>query len=421
MGEFIAVMMAAAGFVAVIMVFVVIVKQFLYVGRPNEILIFSGRDRLRADGSHVGFRTVIGGRTIKIPILETVNRMDLRVIPVTISIEGAYSQGGIPLNVHAIANVKLSSDPDKIDNAIERFLGRDRNEVARVARETLEGNLRGVLANLTPEQVNEDRAEFAKSLFAEAMPDLRSLGLELDTLKVQSVSDDKGYLDSIGRRQSAELIRESRIAEATNRAEASVLDASNQLKKAVAKINAQKNIATAEAQRRITDAQTKSKALVAEERSKIGAAIAKSMANIDVQRARIEQVKRQLEADVIRPAHAKKSELELQARANVAKTIEEGRANAEALRSLLQVWHEAGDAARPIFLIQQFDAILNNMLSTIQDIKIDKITVIDSRLEGLDRNAAPAIKAASASEQIKQTMDLDLPRLLQGVAALSNK
>lgn len=404
-------------FIAIIAILAIgfAVTNLIVICQPNEVLIFSG-----ASGS-LGYEIVHSGRKVRIPIIHRVDRLDVTNMPIDLNVINAYSKGGIPLNVRGVANVKVGTREPYINNAVERFLELPRETIMQVAKDTLEGNLRGVLATLTPEQVNEDRAKFAQSLFAEAMPDLRELGLELDTLKVQSISDEKGYLDSIGRRQSAELIKQSRIAEASNRAEASVLDASNQLKKAVAKITAQRAIATAEAQRRITDAQTKSKALVAEERSKIGAAIAKSMANIDVQRARIEQVKRQLEADVIRPAHAQKSELELQARANVAKTIEEGRANADALRSLLQVWHDAGDAARPIFMIQQFDAILNNMLATVQDIKIDKITVIDSRLEGVDRNATPALKAASASEQIKQTMDLDLPKLLQGVAALSGK
>ena len=382
---------------------------------PNEVLIFSGASNER------GYEIVHSGKKLRVPLFHRVDRLDVTNMPIDLSVQNAYSKGGIPLNVRGVANVKIGTREPYINNAVERFLDLPRETIMQVAKETLEGNLRGVLATLTPEQVNEDRAEFAKNLFAEAMPDLRVLGLELDTLKVQSVSDDKEYLDSIGRRQSAELLKQSRIAEASHRAEASVLDASNQLKKAQAKITAQKSIATAESQRRITDAQTKAVALVAEERSRIGSAFAKAKASMDVQHARIEQVKRQLEADVIRPAHAKRSELELQARANVASTIEEGRANAEALRALLAIWHEAGEAARPIFLIQQFDAILDNMLATIQEIKIDKITVIDSRLEGLDRNASPAIKAASASEQVRQTMDLDLPKLLQGVAALSQK
>ena len=409
------------GITALVLILVLIVitgaiavTNLIEICQPNEVLIFSG-----SNNADQGYEIVHSGRKVRIPLLHAVDRLDVTNMPIDINVSNAYSKGGIPLTVRGVANVKVGTREPLISNAVERFLGMRREQIMQVAKETLEGNLRGVLATLTPEQINDDRLLFAQSLFDEGTPDLRGLGIELDTLKIQSVSDDKGYLDSIGRRQSAELIKQSRIAEARNRAEASVLDSDNQLKKAIAKINAQKSISKADAARRVTDAQTKAEAMVSEERSKIGSAIAKASANIDVQRARIEQVRRQLEADVILPAHAKKSELELEARAGVARTIEEGRANAEALRELLSVWQAAGDSARPIFLIQQFDTIMDSMLSTIQEIKIDKITVIDSRLEGIDRNATPALRAASASEQIKQTMGLDLPNLLQGVASLS--
>lgn len=73
---------------------------------------------------------------------------------------------------------------------------------ARMAKETLEGNLRGVLATLTPEEVNADKIKFAQSLLTEAEDDRRHIGLELDTLKIHDVSDEVSYPDSIGRRQS---------------------------------------------------------------------------------------------------------------------------------------------------------------------------------------------------------------------------
>jgi len=162
-----------------------ILKSFLYIGRPNEILIFSGGEHKQLDGSTRGYRLIRAGFAVRNPLIETVDRLDLRVIPVNIHIKGAYSKGGIPLNVHAIANIKISKDPQKIGQAIERFLGRDRSEIMRVAQETLEGNLRGVLATLTPEEVNESREKFAKQLLEEASDDLRALGLELDTLKIR--------------------------------------------------------------------------------------------------------------------------------------------------------------------------------------------------------------------------------------------
>src|SRR4030095_12052447 len=152
--------------------------------------------------------------------------MDLRTIPVNINVVGAYSQGGIALNVHAVANVKVSSQPVALKNAIERFLGRDPEEIRRVAKETLEGHLRGVLATLTPEEVNEDRLKFANALVEEAEADFLKLGLTLHTLKILNVSDEVRYLDSIGRQQIAAVIRDAEIAETTAVSDAKQVEAS---------------------------------------------------------------------------------------------------------------------------------------------------------------------------------------------------
>ncbi len=151
-----------------LLILLAISKQFLYIGKPNEVLVFSGRSRQLADGTTIGYREVLGGGwTFLWPIIEKVDRMQLTTIPIEINTTNAYSAGGIPLSVHAVANVKVSSKPDRVKNAIERFMGRDPLEIQRVAKETLEGHLRGVLARLTPEEVNEDRLKFAQELTGE--------------------------------------------------------------------------------------------------------------------------------------------------------------------------------------------------------------------------------------------------------------
>lgn len=405
------------GIAAVILVTAYIaVNNLIEICTPNEVLIFSG-----AAEKGRGYTVLHAGSKVRIPLFHRVDRMDVTNMVIDISVRNAYSKGGIPLDIRGVANVKIGTHSNLITNAVERFLGMSREQIIAVSKETLEGNLRGVLATLTPEEVNQDRVKFAKQLLHEATSDLSKLGLDLDTLKIQSVSDDKGYLDSLGRQKSAELLMQSRVAEAKNRAEASVLDAENQLRTAIAKLNAQKSIIEADASRRIQDAQTKAQAMVAEERSKIGSAIAKAEASINVQEARVEQVKRQLHADVIRPAQARKRELEFQARANVASTIEEGRARADALRALIQTWRDSGTSARSVFVMQQFDTIMDSMLSTIEDIQIDKITIIDSKISQLDEHASAPIKAASASEQLKQTMDVDIPGMIRGLSGLQSK
>ena len=183
------------------------IARFLYLCRPSEILIFSGRKHRLADGTIVGSRVVFGGRAWRVPIIETAQSMQMLSMPIDVAVQGAYTKVGIPLKVRAIAVIKLSSDPTVVMNAIERFLGRGLGDIQQVAKETLEGNLRGVLATLTPEEVNEDRLKFADSLAAEVEQDLAKLGLHLDVLKIQHVTDDANYLASIGRERIAHVQR----------------------------------------------------------------------------------------------------------------------------------------------------------------------------------------------------------------------
>src|SRR5690606_10157355 len=118
--------------------------------------------------------------------------------------------------------------------------GKSREEIRKIAKETLEGNLRGVMASLTPEELNEDKIKFAERLVDEAEEDLGRLGLTLDTLKIQNVWDDVSYLDSIGRIRNSEIQRNAAIAEAEAHALSAVRDASNRRETEIARIEAAK-------------------------------------------------------------------------------------------------------------------------------------------------------------------------------------
>ncbi|HET9989435.1 MAG TPA: SPFH domain-containing protein, partial [Kofleriaceae bacterium] len=296
-------------------------------------------------------------------------------------------------------------------NAVERFLGNTREQIMAVARETLEGNLRGVLSTLTPEEVNQDREKFAGELLHQADHDLARLGLELDTLKIQHVSDDKGYLASIGRRSTAELFKRSRIAEAENHALAAENSASNLMNQEIAKVDAEIRTARAEGQRRIAEAQTRKGALVAESKGQVLAQLAKASADLDVQKARLAQVRYQLIADKVRPAEAKKAQMVQQAKGAASKIIEDGKATAAAIRSLGETWAKAGDSARQIFVAQKLQSLVATMMDTVGDMPINKVTVIDKELAANGGNFA--LKAAITNEQLKQMLGVDLAALAQ--------
>ena len=188
-------------------IFVWFLKSFLCVCKPNEVVILSGRQHKSKSGKKLGYRVLTGGRAIRIPILETVKRINVTTTPIRLEIRKAYSKGGTPVNIQAIANVKVSSNPHLVGNAIERFLDRDYQEIIRVSQETLEGNLRAIIATLTPQQINEDRLRFAQRVTSDISKDFEKLGLEIDTLKIQNVSDDVEYLNSLSREQIALIIR----------------------------------------------------------------------------------------------------------------------------------------------------------------------------------------------------------------------
>jgi len=384
-------------------------RNLLYICGPNEVLIFSGGQRV-VEGRQVGYRVIKGGSSVRRPLLERVDRLDLTNMIIEVSVTSAYSKGGIPLNIEGVANVKIAGHEPVLNNAIERFLGWQRSAIVQVAKDTLEGNLRGVLSQLTPEQVNEDKITFAEKLLEEAEHDLTKLGLVLDTLKVQNVSDDKGYLKSIGRKQSAELVTRSKIAEATSRTNAIQRDAENRKNARLTSIESEIAVARADNSRRVADAISRRDALVAEETARVKALVARSEGEIKVQAARVEQIKRQLEADVITPATAEMHAQISAAKGAAASIVEDGRATATALAAQIATWKQGGENARDIFLTQRLQVLLDQLVSTLGQVKVDRITMLPP-----DRGAS-ARTGLSLAEEVKGATGIDVGKLVEGIA-----
>ncbi len=355
-----------------------ILSQIIYICNPNEILIFSGREHRLSSGQKVGYRVVFGGASIRIPIIESVDRMDLTTMPVQVEVKNAYSSGGIPLQIQAIANIKVASAPAIVGNAIERFLGRKREEIIRVARETLEGNLRGVLATLTPEQVNEDRLEFADRISRYVERDLSKLGLQLDTLKIQSVSDEVDYLNSIGRRQIANMIRDAKIAESNAEREAESAAAESRRAAEVAQKEAQAAIQQKQNELRKLQAELDLQARSEEERTEAIAQETRARAEQELQTVRAELERLRLEADVVLPAQAQRQAQELLARGAAAPLAANARATATVTDMLNELWQEYGQDASAILLIQQLEMLLATATQVPQKLNLGQINVIDS-------------------------------------------
>ena len=389
----------AAGFWA----FVVLLRQLYYICQPSEVLIFAGLRRTTGTGQKVGYRTVRGGSALRIPLLEEVMRLDLSNMIIDLRVDNAYSKGGIPLNVSGVANIKISGDEPGIHNAIERLIGKSQDEIRHIAKETLEGNLRGVMSSLTPEQLNEDKITFARTLLEEAEDDLQKLGLVLDTLQIQNISDDVRYLDSIGRKQLVELKRDSRIAEAEAKSQSLVKQAENNRITALRRLDKDLAIATANAEKRTTDALTRRAAVVAEVEASVGADLARAEAEVPVQQERIKQVTEQLQADIVAPAESDCQTMIAEAKGEAATIVEQGRAQAEGLQDLVESLKRSGDDAKRLFLLQKLEPLLTMLSETVQPIEVEEVNLV------AQKDGGNTLSIATLLKQLQESTGLRLP------------
>lgn len=412
----------AAGVVA-IMAFIVFIKANLVICQPNEVLIISGRRRKLPDGSYVGYRVIKGGRGFKLPIIESLQRLPLNNMPIAINITKALAKGIIPINVDGRANVKIAgSEKDGLSNAIERFIGKNLNEIAQVAKETIEGSLRGVLATVTPEEANSQRLEIAEQVAEQARKDLLKLGLVLDFIRIQNISDDQGYLEAIGRKKNAEIIKNARIAEATAEAEARVVTAEEKRKGSVAEAEAEMVINEAEHKLNVHRANLAAETNRAEQRAKVAGEIARVEEEQQLETGRVELNRKKYEAEVVVPAEAEKRANELKAIGEAAKILEDGKATAEAIQLMQAQWKDG--KTRELFLIQMLPELLDKVTKVIADnLHIEKLTVLDS---GNGNGLPTHVKnltgtAVTILEQLKNATGLDLPGLLQNAGAKNKK
>ena len=364
---------------ALIVIFIVlIIKRLIIICPPNRVAVISGRKRALSDGRLVGYRVLRGGRTMRIPIIEKVSWMDLNTIPLEVSVSNAYSRGTIPLNVQGIANVKVSSTESLLENAAERFLNVPHQAIGQIAKETLEANLRGVLATLSPEEVNEDRLKFSQQLIDEADDDIKTLGLELDVLKIQNVTDDVNYLESVGRRLTAEVVKDARVAEANRTSESEQAEAEARRAAQVATIEADKAIVEEQNALRVRTAELEAISKAREEEALVAGETAKAVASQQLEQERIELEKRRVEADVVIPARADLEARQLQAQADAARIVEDGKAQVEVFRRLTEQYQAAGADGHDLLVLNMLPELVDKIVATVQGVSIDRVAVVDS-------------------------------------------
>ena len=238
--------------VALLAIGTLLASMFRKVG-PNQALIIYG-----FGGTHI----VQGGGRIIWPMVQSARELSLELMSFDVApTQDLYTNQGVAVTVEAVAQIKVRSDPESIQTAAEQFLNDDPVEREGLIRLVMEGHLRGIVGQLTVEQIVKEPEMVADKVRSTCAGDLNKMGLDVISFTIREVRDQNEYIANMGKPDIARIKREADIAAAEadrdtaiRRAEASRAAAVAQAQADQERVIAQTASATrqAEAQRDLT-------------------------------------------------------------------------------------------------------------------------------------------------------------------------
>ena len=426
---------AIVGFFAILMLFV---RNYLK-AEPNEALILTGRkyklkvvDSAGQERTVVrGWRAIVGGATLKIPVIEKVSRLSLELMNLTdVKVVSAYSKEGVPVTIDAVANVKISSEADMLARAVERFLSTSHQQIHQIIKETLEGQLRDIIGVLTVEELYQKREMFVQKVLDQAGDELSKIGVIIDIINMQDIRDDRGYLEALGIKRTAEVKRDAAIGQAE--AERDAIQRSETAKREgqVVKAEQERQTAEAEKSRDVAKQQYRGETLGADRRASqqgpLQEATARQqvvqeeqkvkefeqVARMKVEQARAEAEQQKYRAEVVVPADAQRQAAILRAEGEAAAVIKNKEAEskgiemvltaeAEGLRRKAEAWNAYGKAAQLNLILEALKIVAEKGADALGQVKFDKVIAIDGGSGDSGESAVTRLMTAAPRSMVK--------------------
>ncbi len=328
-------------FLVILIMFIVLIKRYQKVG-PNEAMIISG-----AFTGGVP-KVVTGGGAFVWPGVQKAELISLEVITIDVRTPEVYTELGVPIIVDGIAQIKVHATDESIRTAGEQFLGRGRNEIMNVAKQTLEGHLRAILGQMEVEQIYKNRDMFAQKVQETSATDMAKMGLSIVSFTLRDIKDNEGYLDALGKPRLAQVKRDAVIAQAEADRDAVIKSA--QAKKAgeterykqeseIAEANRDYNVNLANYQVMVNERKAKadlaydlSRFQKAQEvkKEEVQVEIVDKEQRVIVQTKEILRKEKELDATVHKPADARRYAVQVQAESEKYKIEAEAKGRAEA-------------------------------------------------------------------------------------------
>jgi len=281
----------------------------------DKILVIFGKV-----GAGQSARCIHGGGALVWPLIQDYAYMSLTPMTIPIPLQKALSLQNIRINVPSTFTVGISTEPEIMNSAAERLLNLTQVQIEEMAREIIFGQLRLTVASLTIEQINQDRESFLESIRKNVAPELNKIGLYLINVNITDITDESGYIDSIGKKAASEAINQAKVDVAEQEKKGSIGEAEATREKT---IRVAENVAESEKGKKKAEADQRIFVQQQETEATIGEAVANREKEIKVAEnvAESQKGKKKAEADqriFVQGQEAQAIEGENKAKADIA-------------------------------------------------------------------------------------------------------
>jgi flotillin len=396
----------------------VLAKLFRKAG-PHEALVIYG---LR------GTRIVKGGGTIIYPMIEQCRELSLELMSFDVAPQQSlYTKQGVAVTIEAVAQIKVKSDPESIRTASEQFLTKRPEQREGLIRLVMEGHLRGIIGQLTVEQIVKEPEMVADRMRSTCADDMNKMGLEVISFTLKEVRDKNEYITNMGRPDIARIKRDAEVAAAEADRDIAIKRAESQRAAAVAKAQADQERVAAETASLTKQAEAerdldikKAEYLESTKRAQAQADKAYEIetnvqqqqvilqavrvqqaereAQVKVQDAEIARRERELIATVLKPAEIERQRIETLANAECQRLIKEAEGRASAIRTQgeaeAEIIFKKGESEAKAMNIKAeafqeynqaavFDKLITGMPEVVRALaeplsRIDKVTIVST-------------------------------------------
>ena len=344
--------------IAMVVVVLALITMFSTMFRkvgPNEAMIVYGFGMREP-------RVVKGGGTFVMPMVQSARSLSLELMSFDVApTQDLYTRQGVAVTVEAVAQIKVKSDPDSIRTASEQFLNKTPQERENLIRLVMEGHLRGIVGQLSVEEIVKQPEMVADKMRATSAEDMAKMGLEIISFTIKDVRDQNDYISNMSKPENAAIRRAAAIAEAEASRDIAMRQAQTMRESSVARAQADQErviaetasaTKQAEAQRDLEVARADYLAKVQKQKAaadkaydiesnvqqqqviaaQVGIERVNREEQIKVQDAEILRVERELIATVLKQAEIERRRVETLAEAERQRRILEAQGSAEAVR-----------------------------------------------------------------------------------------